>query len=255
MLPVYICEDDEKIRAAQKEYLRKQILIEGYDMEIVLCSGCPEDIIQAVKESPKRGIYFLDIELKGESMDGFELGQEIRKLDSRGFLIYVTAFQDLAFETFRYHLEALDYIVKGNPRKMQNGIRHCLEVITERMHEEKGEEREYFSVKVMDVIKHIPVDEIVFFETAGRTHRVELHAVNDRFDFIGSLKELEDKFKERFLRVHRAYLVNVEQIAELDLKGREMLMKNGERCLFARGMKGALVEQIGSGLKDHVLSL
>ena len=24
MLPVYICEDDEKIRAAQKEYLEKQ---------------------------------------------------------------------------------------------------------------------------------------------------------------------------------------------------------------------------------------
>ena len=41
MLPVYICEDDAMIRAAQKEYLRKQILMEGYDMEIALCSGHP----------------------------------------------------------------------------------------------------------------------------------------------------------------------------------------------------------------------
>lgn len=244
MLPVYICEDDEKIRAAQKEFLRKLILIEGYDMEIVLCSGHPEEIIQAVKESPRRGIYFLDIELKGESLDGFELGREIRRLDSRGFLIYVTAFCDLAFETFRYHLEALDYIVKGNPKKMQEGIRRCLEVVTERMRKEKGEEREFFSVKVMDVIKHIPVDEIVFFETAGRTHRIELHAENDRIDFIGSMQELEDKFKERFLRVHRAYLVNVEQIEQVDLKGREILMKNGESCLFSRNMKGTLLDRI-----------
>ena len=106
MLPVYICEDEPEIRAAQREYLEKLILIEGYDMEIVMCSGHPEDIVEAVKESPGRGIYFLDIELRGESMDGFGLGKEIRKLDSRGFLIYVTAFQDLAFETFRYHLEA-----------------------------------------------------------------------------------------------------------------------------------------------------
>ena len=80
MIPVYICEDDAKIRAEQKEYLEKQIMIEGYDMEVVLCSGHPQEIIQAVKESPGRGIYFLDIELKGESMDGFGLGQEIRKL-------------------------------------------------------------------------------------------------------------------------------------------------------------------------------
>lgn len=244
MLPVYICEDDAMIRAAQKEYLRKQILMEGYDMEIALCSGHPEEIIRAVRESPGRGIYFLDIELKGEPMDGFGLGQEIRRLDSRGFLIYVTAFQDLAFETFRYHLEALDYIVKGNPRKMQEGIRHCLKVITERMRREEGEEREFFSVKVMDVVRHIPVDEIVFFETAGRTHRIELHAVNDRMDFIGSMQDLEEKFGKRFLRVHRAYLVNLEQIAQLDLKGREILMKNGETCMFSRGMKGALLEKM-----------
>ena len=244
MLPVYVCEDDAVIRAAQKEYLEKQIMIEGYDMEVVLCSGHPQEIIQAVKDSPGRGIYFLDIELKGEPMDGFCLGQEIRKMDSRGFLIYVTAFSDLAFETFRYHLEALDYIVKGNQEKMQEGIRHCLKVITERMHKENGEEREFFSVKVMDVVKHIPVDEIVFFETAGRTHRIELQAHNDRIDFIGSMRELEEKFKETFIRVHRAYLVNVAQIAELDLKGREILMKNGEKCMFSRGMKKALMERI-----------
>lgn len=241
MLPVYICEDDAKIRALQREYLENQIVIEGYDMEIVLCSGHPREIIEAVKESPGRGIYFLDIELKGEPMDGFELGQEIRKLDSRGFLVYVTAFPDLAFETFRYHLEALDYIVKENPVKMQEGIRRCLQVITERMRKEKGKEREFFSVKVMDVIKHVPVDEIVFFETAGRTHRIELHGLHDRIDFIGSMQELEEKFGKRFLRVHRAYLVNVAQIAELDLKEREILMKNGERCMFSRGMKKALV--------------
>ncbi len=244
MLPVYICEDEPEIRAAQREYLEKLILIEGYDMKIVMCSGRPEDIVEAVKESPGRGIYFLDIELRGESMDGFGLGREIRKLDSRGFLIYVTAFQDLAFETFRYHLEALDYIVKGNVRKMQEGIRRCLKVITERMREEKGEEREYFSVKVMDVVKHIPVDEIIFFETSGRTHRIELHGLHDRIDFIGSMQELEEKLGERFMRVHRAYLVNVDQIAELDLKGREIRMKNGEKCIFSRNMKGALLERI-----------
>ena len=142
MLPVYICEDNARIRSMQKEYLEKQILIEGYDMEIALCSRHPEEILQAVAASPKRGIYFLDVELKGESMDGFTLGQEIRKLDSRGFLIYVTAFQDLAFETFRYHLEALDYIVKETTEQMLEGIQNSLNIITERMYNEKREQRE-----------------------------------------------------------------------------------------------------------------
>ena len=244
MLPVYICEDDAVLRAAQRGFLERQILIEGLDMEVVLCSGHPEELLQAVEASSGRGIYFLDVELKGESMDGFSLGQEIRKLDSRGFIIYVTAFADLAFETFRYHLEALDYIVKGDTERMYAGIRHCLKVITERMCEENKQERSFFSVKVMDVVKHIPVDEIMFFETAGRTHRIELHGKNDRIDFIGSIRELEKELGERFLRVHRAYLVNMAQIAQLDLKNREILMQNGERCLFSRKMKELLLEKL-----------
>ena len=109
MMPVYICEDEEKIRDAVRSWLEKQILIEGLDMEIALCTGSPEELLHHLSEEPRQGIYFLDVDLKGSFMDGFRLGQEIRKKDARGFLIYVTAFQDLAFETFRYHLEALDY--------------------------------------------------------------------------------------------------------------------------------------------------
>lgn len=29
MLPVFICEDEERIREAEREYIEKQILIEG----------------------------------------------------------------------------------------------------------------------------------------------------------------------------------------------------------------------------------
>ena len=63
-------------------------------------------------------------------------------------------------------------------------------------------------------------------------------------DAYRHVRELEGQLGSRFLRTHRAYLVNVEQIAELDLKDREIRMKNGERCLFARNMKGALLERM-----------
>ena len=58
------------------------------------------------------------------------------------------------------------------------------------------------------------------------------------------MQELEKQLGSRFLRVHRAYLVNVEQIEELDLKNREIRMNNGETCLFSRSVKGALLSRI-----------
>lgn len=244
MLPVYICEDDYEILCIQKEYIEKQILINGYDMKIAVCSRHPKEIIKSAMNSMQRGIYFLDVELKNEPMDGFGLGKIIRETDPRGFIIYVTAFEELAFETFRYHLEALDYIIKGDMEKMLNGIKQGLETVTRRMSMEKGEQREFFTVKVLDVIKHIPVDEIMFFETSGRTHRIELHALNDRLDFIGSMQELEEQLGSQFIRVHRGYLVNSCQIGELDLKHKEIRMKNGEKCFFSRNARKLLLNRI-----------
>ncbi|MCI8559018.1 MAG: response regulator transcription factor [Lachnospiraceae bacterium] len=240
MLPIYICEDEEPIRNAERIWLEKQILIENCDMEIVLCTGSPEELLERLGDERRQGIYFLDVELKGASMDGFRLGQEIRKIDSRGFLIYVTAFRDLAFETFRYHLEALDYICKQDGEQMQAGLSRCLKVVAERVKRDRGEQQEYFTVKTLDVIRHIPLEEILYFATTGRTHRIELHAMQERLDFIGSMQELEERLGERFIRVHRAYLVRGAQIAQVNLKTREVVLKNGERCPFSRNMRQKL---------------
>lgn len=68
MLPVFICEDEERIREAEREYIEKQILIEGYDMKTAVCTGSPEELLEALS-GEQRGIYFLDVELKGASMD------------------------------------------------------------------------------------------------------------------------------------------------------------------------------------------
>lgn len=96
----------------------------------------------------------------------------------------------------------------------------------------------------MDVVKHVPIDEILFFETGVRSHRIILHADLDRIDFIGSIQELEKSLDEGFLRVHRAYLVNTRRIAGLDLKRREVIMDNGERCLFSRSLREQLKKYI-----------
>ena len=126
MVPIYLCDDDPQIRAAIRRELEKEILIKGYDMEVAAACAGPEELLEALQKSGQRGIYFLDVDLKHEQYTGFTLGQAIRKMDPRGFLIYVTAFGELAFETFRYQLEALDYIVKREPEEeMFAGIRKC----------------------------------------------------------------------------------------------------------------------------------
>lgn len=244
MIPIYICDDENCIRKAIRKELEKEILIRNYDMKVVCDKEKSEELLNCISGHENRGIYFLDVDLKGSSMNGFLLGQEIRKRDPRGFLIYVTAYEDLAFETFRYKLEALDYIVKNKPVEMFRGIRKCLKVVNERITEEHGCDCEYFTVKYLDTVRHIPVNDILFFETGDKTHRILLHGLNGRMDFVGSMQDLETQLGNKFMRVHRAYLVNTEQIDHLDLKKHQLVMKNGEICLFSRRIKDTILNTL-----------
>ena len=81
-----------QIRAAIRRELEKEILIKGYDMKVAAACAGPEELLEEIQKSGRRGIYFLDVDLKHEQYTGFTLGQAIRKMDPRGFLIYVTAF-------------------------------------------------------------------------------------------------------------------------------------------------------------------
>ena len=74
-------------------------------------------------------------------MSGLELAQKLRLHDPRGFIIFITAHNDLAFETFRLRLEALDYIVKGDYNAMAVRVRECLISIQEAFGQRAAEER------------------------------------------------------------------------------------------------------------------
>ena len=237
MVPIYLCDDEPGIRRE----IEKEILISGYDMEIAAECAAPEDVLSSLQNNRRRGIYFLDVDLKNERYTGFTLGQAIRREDPRGFLIYVTAFRELAFETFRYQLEALDYIVKDDPEEMFAGIRRCLASVVERLQSEKEDSRKYFTVKFMDTVRHIPIDDILFFETGAKSHRIILHGLKERLDFTGSIQELQQDLGQQFLRIHRAYLANVNQIKYLDVKERKVIFSNGEACWFSRKAKQELL--------------
>ena len=223
MIPIYLCDDEAAVRREIRKELEKEILISGYDMKIICDSGSPEEVLDAAAKNGKRGIFFLDVDLKNDRYTGFTLGQAVRKLDPRGFLIYVTAYGELAFDTFRYKLEALDYIVKDDREEMFRGIRKCLEIIKDRLKEEQGEDGEYFTVKFMDTVRHIPVDEIIYFETGGKSHSIILHGLKENMDFTGSIRELQKTMSGKFMRVHRAYLVNTQRIRLLDIKEMKIL--------------------------------
>ena len=259
MIPIYLCDDDSALRRRLETALERKILIEDYDMRIVCSAADGVSLLNAARQEPgKRGIYFLDVELKDGSWDGFRPGREIRCLDPHATLIYVTGFGDLAYRTFQYHLEAFDYIVK-DPEGLEESVARCLEAVRDRLLEERRDPAQIYTLQTGETLQHIPISDILFFETAPIAHHILLHTRESRtsgkvsapggagsgrvIDFLGNLNEIQSQLGEGFLRVHRAYLVALDKIEEVDLRhGR--LRVGGYECLLSRRGKSELMRRL-----------
>lgn len=238
MLKIYVCEDIEVQRNKIKKTIENIVLMEDLDMEIGCVSNNPHTILEKVKETEDVGIYFLDIDL-GADMTGLTLAQEIRKYDPRGFIIFVTTHSEMSYMTFIYKLEALDFILKDNPEELDRRVYECILKANQRFASVNNKVQANFSVKVNEKVITVDYDEILFFETSTNVHKIILHCKKREMEFWGKIKDIEKKVDERFYRCHRSFLINKDNIREIDFRNRVIYMVNGDECLIStRMMKG-----------------
>ncbi|KAF1297894.1 hypothetical protein BAU15_08290 [Enterococcus sp. JM4C] len=241
MVPIYICEDDQRIREFVQQSIESYCMIQDYDFQVVLASAFPEEIIQQAKETKQRGIYFLDVDLK-QVLNGFDLGVRIREIDPRGFIVYITTHDELLQETFRHRLEVMDYIVKDDNAVIVQRIHECLDHIHGQNNELTVSEEAYFKVKVFGRVTHIPIKEILFFETSSKKHVVSVHTEEEMMEFSGNLNEVAEQLPESFVRVHRSFIANLDKMKAFNAKDNEITFENGESCFVSRGMKATVKE-------------
>ena len=232
MIRVFICEDDKIQRNVYKKVVENTIDIENLDMQLVECTERPEEIIEYVKANKGVGLYFLDIELEGQKMDGIKLADEIRKYDPLGFIVFITSHVEMSYLTFKHRIEAMDYIDKYKFNEIKERIVQCIFDANNRYASSKTDIK-MFSIKVGGKLINIELDRILFFETLTGKHTVVLHAIGRQLEFIGSLNEIEKELDDTFYRCHKSYIVNKKNIREIDAKDKIVHMLNGEECMVS----------------------
>nr|WP_301271040.1 response regulator [Enterococcus cecorum] len=115
---VFVLEDNlmqrqRLVRIIEAYAQQKKMNIEVLDTAKV------SELIQNIESESFDQLYFLDIDIKNESKKGLEIAQEIRKLDNRGTIVFVTTHSEFAPITYKYKVSALDFIDKSDPEMIQ----------------------------------------------------------------------------------------------------------------------------------------
>ncbi|WP_096437912.1 LytR/AlgR family response regulator transcription factor [Alteribacter populi] len=237
MLDIFVCEDDPQQRERVTQYIQDYIMIEELDMNVTLSTDNPDEIISYLQTNNVNGLYFLDVDLKHEK-SGIVLGAEIRKYDSRGSIVFVTSHSELTYLTFLYKVEALDYIIKDDFTDLQKRVIDCIVTANERYISDGSETNKRFQIESGDRVISEEYADILFFETSSKLHKIIMHTDSRQVEFYGKLKEIEG-LDSRFYRCHNSFVVNIENIVDINKKTREITMVNGEVCYASsRYLKG-----------------
>lgn len=241
MLSIIICEDDDTQRKAIEAIINKEILNSNLELNIDLSTNNPGDVIKHVEASSGATfIYFLDVEF-GETMNGIELAKKIRKFDSKGYIVFVTSHSELTLLTFQYKVQAMDYIVKYDSKEIQDRIVECIKAAYIDYKNYSIKEANIVPISIGNRVIYFNIDEILFFETTNKDHRIRIHTCEEQLEFYGTLKDIEKIVSGDYYKPHRSYLVNVKKIKSVDKDKLIIHMINGEVCYIAsRYLRGLL---------------
>lgn len=237
MIRVYICEDHPEQLRKVRDAITGAITFENYDMVIEKATKDPYALLESIQANPGTGIYFLDVDL-GCEINGIQLGERIRQLDPTGFIIFITTHAEMTHLTFKYKVEALDFIVKDGFRDVTNRVRECLQYANDKYRALSGQKNEVFHIHTNDKVILAEYKQIIAFETSSTIHKVIMHSDKRQVEFYGSIKEIEGKLDQRFVRCHQSFIVNRDKIQEIDKAQKRVRMINGQEFLVSvRGMK------------------
>lgn len=206
---VIIVDDEYLAQKLLQDYISK---VDSLRL-VATCSNAFE-AMEALKNNAV-DIMLLDIQMP--DLTGLEL---VRSLENKPAVIFTTAYSEYAVDAF--NLAVSDYLLKpfDFPRFIQ-AINKAIGNVkpqggnTEKPADTVSKSNDFITVKADYKLYKINYDDLLFIE--GQHEYVTFHTTQRRITALFALKDLEDLLpKDRFVRVHKSYIVSFKHIQDLD---------------------------------------
>lgn len=244
--------DDEPLA---RERLSK-LLSQEPEIEIVGEATNGREALATIEaESPD--LMFLDVQMP--ELDGFGVVAGLPR-EKRPAVIFVTAYDKFALKAFEVH--AFDYLLKPfDKERFQKSLRRAIEQIRRNQPDElsrrlsnliselkpEAKPLDRLAIKVDGRVLLLKLEEIDWIEAAD--NYVSLHAGSETHLHRETLSALEARLSpEKFIRVSRSTIVNVERIKELQPMFHGdyvVLLRNGTRLNLSRNYREKLNQILG----------
>ncbi|MDA0314240.1 MAG: LytTR family transcriptional regulator DNA-binding domain-containing protein [Bacteroidetes bacterium] len=244
MIKTIIVDDEPLATGLVKEFLSSYPQFEV----VAIC----HDGFEALKAIQlfQPDLIFLDIQMP--KITGFEL---LELLDSPPAVLFTTAFDQYAVQAF--DAKGLDYLVKPFSEVRfaqaiarflsQHKVTETAELPAVVYYPVSEERSKRIVVRVKNEIKIIQIQEVRFFE--AEDDYISIHTQEGKFLKKMTMKQLEESLDpEKFARVHRSFLVNLQEVSGLEPYEKEsylLRLRTGQKIPVSKSGYARLRQLLG----------
>ncbi|MEE9357137.1 LytR/AlgR family response regulator transcription factor [Candidatus Vondammii sp. HM_W22] len=168
---------------------------------------------EAVSRCKLLDIDLVLMDIRMPEMDGLEAAARLAGLKTPPAVIFVTAFEEYALAAFEEN--AVDYLLKPIRRqRLEKALAKAAALTRPQLsalQQESGPG--YISATIRGGLERIPVENVIYF-LADHKYVTARHTDGEAL-LEDSLKALEERFGQRFIRIHRNALVARERLKSL----------------------------------------
>lgn len=168
---------------------------------------------QALEWLQRRSFDLALIDIHMPGADGLTLAQFLRALPNPPALVFVTAHAEHAVQAFE--IEALDYLTKPvRLERLQMALEKAARFLALRRDTERSPPAEVMIIQERGRTERVPLSDVLYLKAELKYITVRTQLASYLLE--GSLSELEIKYPNRFLRIHRNALVSRSRVRSLE---------------------------------------
>jgi DNA-binding LytR/AlgR family response regulator len=216
MIRIGLCDDEINVIKGIAKIMESSLINLDLDAEIVVITDNQEQIFSAIKNN-EIDVLFLDIDFKSSDKNGIKFAKELRQINKMFKLVFLTGHFEYSLLAFK--CKTFDYVLK--PITIQN-----LEPVLMRLKEDI-ENNSFDFIKVNKNFT-IRTNDILFIER--NKSKAIIHTASSNYESCLSLNAVLENLPNSFIRIHRSYIINQNQIQTIDKENKIINFEGNKFC-------------------------
>ncbi len=238
MLNFVICDDNENALNRFTTMLDLVFVNNDLDGHISLATSDANELFNFIK-STKPDVAILDIDLRS-NISGLDLANKIRKINKDIYIIFATAH--LEYLILAYKCKTFDYLPK--PITIGN-----LESTILRLFNDIQSNTANKFIKIHNKKTFIKSDSICFIEKENT--KLVFRSADTEYTTYSTFKDLEKNLPSNFVRCHKSYIVNVNNIKSIDNDSITFTNNTSLVCYIGKSYKKKFLEVLNYELNTN----